>query len=511
MLREEVRIARQASDLTAQLVVQQFVKIEDILLRLEEQARVEQELGAKLTEKLRESEMREAELARDRQRLEDMQVAAINMMEDIAGAREAAEEATRTKSEFLANMSHEIRTPMTAILGFTDVLLESNNLHDASGEQIQAAKIIKSNGEYLLQIINDILDISKIEAGKMTLERISCSPCRLIVEVAALMRVRASAKGLALEIEYDGAMPESIRTDPTRLRQVLVNVIGNAIKFTEVGRVRLVSRLASADNEPLVQFDVVDTGIGMTEEQVANLYKPFTQADTSTTRKFGGTGLGLTISKRLAMMLGGDIILVETTPGAGAHFRISVATGPLDNVTMIDDPASTTTVIDKPSERKGESEEARLSGCRILLAEDGPDNQRLIAHMVRKAGATVTIVENGKLGVDVALAARDQGCPFDVILMDMQMPVMDGYAATRLLRQKGHTGSIIALTAHAMASDREKCLAAGCDDYTSKPIDKRRLIDAIRQQLRRAAATIEATASGGETLIEVAADSTCDS
>ncbi len=404
-------------------------------------------------------------------------------MAQLERARQATEAATRSKSEFLANMSHEIRTPMTAILGFADVLLEQGNLDDAPPERAEAAEAIRRNGEYLLGLLNDILDLSKIEAGKMTVERIDCSLCRTIAEVASLARVRTDAKGLAFNIEYLGAVPEIIQSDPTRLRQILINLIGNAIKFSEVGSVQLITRFVGDGPEPLMQFDMVDTGIGMTAQQVAGLFQPFTQADASTTRKYGGTGLGLTISQRLAELLGGEITVIETAAGVGTRMRVSVPTGSLDGVKMIEDPMATTVATPTAAGDAARTDERPLAACHILLAEDGPDNQRLIVHMLKKAGAQVTVVENGSLVVDVALAARNDVKPFDVILMDMQMPVIDGYRATRLLRQKGYTAPIVALTAHAMASDREKCIQAGCNDYTAKPINRKELIETIRKHL----------------------------
>jgi len=402
-------------------------------------------------------------------------------------AKEAAEVASRAKSEFLANMSHEIRTPMTAILGFADVLLEQGNLEGAPPEKIEATTTIRRNGEYLLAIINDILDLSKIEAGKMTLERVACSPCEIVAEVVSLVRVRAKAKGLSLDVEYEGPMPETIRTDPTRLRQILINIVGNAIKFTEVGGVRLVPSLVQVGEEAFMQFDVVDSGVGMDGDQVARLFQPFTQADASTTRKFGGTGLGLTICRRFAAMLGGDITVVESQEGAGTRFRVAVAAGSLDGVEMLKDPASATVVSARSSKASAQADQADLRGRRLLLAEDGPDNQRLIAHVLSSVGAEVNVVENGKLAVESALAAHDAGKPFDVVLMDMQMPVMDGYEATRRLRGECYAGPIIALTAHAMGGDREKCIHSGCDDYATKPIDRNELISAINTLIERSA------------------------
>jgi signal transduction histidine kinase/ActR/RegA family two-component response regulator len=395
-------------------------------------------------------------------------------------AKAAAEAAAQAKSEFLANMSHEVRTPMTAILGFTDVLLRHDRLEEAPPEMIEAADIIRRNGQYLLSVLNDILDLSKIEAGRMTIERIACEPCRIVAEVASLMRVRVEAKGLLLHIEYAGVVPEVIQSDPTRLRQILINLIGNAIKFTEQGDVRLVIRCCAEGDKPMLQFEVLDTGMGMSNEEVAKLFQPFTQADMSTTRRFGGTGLGLTISKRLAEMLGGDITVVKTQPGVGTHFRATIDCGPLNGVRMIEDPRTNVAVSGKTGGSPENGPRSDLGGCTILLAEDGPDNQRLLSYVLKQANAEVTVVENGRLAVSTALTANDKGTPFHVILMDMQMPVMDGYRATRLLRRRGYQGAIVALTAHAMSNDRDRCIAAGCDEYVTKPIDRRRLLDVIK-------------------------------
>jgi signal transduction histidine kinase/ActR/RegA family two-component response regulator len=397
--------------------------------------------------------------------------------QDLRRAKEIAEAASQAKSDFLANMSHEIRTPMTAILGFADLLVEHGQQDEMPAERRDAVDTIRRNGEYLLRLINDILDLSKIEAGKLTPERKACYPARLLAEVESLVRVRSAAKGLTLRVGFDGPMPETILSDPTRLRQILINLLGNAIKFTEVGTVELTARLISTGHEPSIEFDVTDTGLGMTGEQTERLFEPFSQADTSASRNYGGTGLGLAISKRLAQALGGDVILVASEPGHGSRFRVTLPTGPLENVRMVSQIAHE---VRPDAAAPAGASEAELD-CRVLLAEDGPDNQRLVSHFLRKAGADVTIVENGKLALETALATRTQGPPFAVILMDMQMPVMNGYDATRALRDAGYDGPIVALTAHAMSGDRDTCLAAGCDEYVTKPVNRGELIALVQR------------------------------
>ena len=339
----------------------------------------------------------------------------------------------------------------------------------------------------LLGIISDILDLSKIEAGKLQVEKVLCSPAKVVADIMSLMRVRAEAKNLPLEMEYIGSIPESICCDPTRLRQILINLLGNAIKFTEVGSVRLDVRLVQSTNEPpCLRFDVIDTGIGITQEQASTLFQPFAQADSSTPRRFGGTGLGLTISKRLAEMLGGDIT-ISSSPGKGSTFSLTIETGSLDGVQMLDNP---TEAVVKEKKEKPAPPQVKLD-CRILLAEDGPDNQRLISFILKKAGAEVELAEDGQVASEKAMAAHAKGKPYDVILMDMQMPVMDGYEATRELRQRGYTQPIIALTANAMSGDDQKCREAGCDDYLAKPIDHSTFLPLIAKYAKGQLSKIE--------------------
>jgi signal transduction histidine kinase/CheY-like chemotaxis protein/HPt (histidine-containing phosphotransfer) domain-containing protein len=383
-----------------------------------------------------------------------------------------AREASRAKSEFLANMSHEIRTPMTSIIGYADLLLDPET---TPTERLTHIQTIRRNGEHLLSILNDILDLSKIEAGKMTVENVRCSPSMIIVDVASLMRVRAKEKGLFFEVHYQTPIPETIESDPTRLRQVLMNLVGNAIKFTASGGIRILARCENADSpNPTLTLEVVDTGIGLSDVQLTHLFQPFVQADTSTTRKFGGTGLGLAICRRLAHMLGGDI-MIDSSPGRGSSFRLTVAAGALDGVKMFEE-----------LQEAGIPETGTVLTAEEVDAQDGLDNQLLISTHLTRAGARVTIVENGRIALDRALAASLAKEPFDVILMDMQMPEMDGYAATSELRRKGYTGPIVALTAHAMAGDRERCLAAGCTDYLTKPIGRSKLVASVAEHARRA-------------------------
>ncbi len=398
------------------------------------------------------------------------------MLRRIELERKRAELAVMAKTNFLANMSHEIRTPMTAILGFTDELLEIGDPSETPGEWTEALQAIQRNGAHLVAIINDILDLSKIEAGRMELERLRFSPMRIAEDAVSLLRGRADAKGLELITSYRTGIPESMEGDPTRLNQVLLNLLGNAIKFTDVGKVMLEVSLLSPEDHPRICMSVVDTGIGISDEDRLRLFRPFEQLDNSTSRKHGGTGLGLTICASLLDLMGGSI-KVESEPGRGSRFRIELPTGSLDGFRIVEH-SGTETKRELSSERKTVLPPLP-PGCRILVAEDSPDTQRLLGSILRRAGAEVFLVDDGHAAVESAVASQDEGRPFDVILMDMQMPILDGYQATRTLRVSGYTNPIVALTAHAMEGEEDRCLRAGCDAYETKPIDRRRLIERI--------------------------------
>ena len=423
-------------------------------------------------------------LAEDAQQAQQMAVRAeralVMQAEELRLARDTAQAATRTKSNFLATMSHEIRTPMNGIIGMTDLLLES----PLTADQREQLVTVQRSGHALLAIINDILDFSKVEAGKLVVEWLPTEVRSAVDDVQQLLRPRALEKGLELSVEYAPGLPDAIETDPGRLRQVLTNLVGNAVKFTGKGRVRILVDMDPAGAK--LRFRVVDTGPGIPADSQKHLFQPFTQLDVSTTRRFGGTGLGLAICRQLVDLLGGEIGVTSpatdrsTEEGPGSIFWFSLpATVPTGAMRT---PLRQTTATPTLEQSK------RSSVCRVLVAEDNPVNQMVIRAMLQKLGIEATLVGDGRQAVD-AVAER----PFDLVLMDCQMPVMDGFEATGIIRsQSASRPVIVAVTANAMAGDAERCRAAGMDDYISKPISVRELRRVLSPWLDEA----EAVATG---------------
>jgi len=507
--RETIKLAVEAQSAEKlRTLNEQLAKETADLRRIEEELRDQIEERSRIEEQLQEN-MRELEQTRE---------AALNMMEDAEQAKEKAEQANealseevaerrqaeerlkatnnkleqvnlqlessieranmlaqeavvadRAKSEFLANMSHEIRTPMNAIIGFSEILAEQ----DLTEEQKTHANIIRESSANLLRLINDILDFSKIEAGKLDVEITDCSVGQLLVSIESLLRPQAVEKGLEFEVRQCGPLPVNIRTDAVRLRQCLINLANNAVKFTEKGHVYISVSMEDINAEPCIRFDVEDTGIGIPPEKQEMIFDAFAQADSGTTRKFGGTGLGLAITKQLTHLLGGQLAVVSEE-AKGSVFTIRIPAGvDVEAVPMLDKDELLNQLMqahDIPLQEK-------FSGS-VLVAEDSPTNQMLIKLLLEQSGLEVTIAQDGRLALEKALSK-----PYDLIFMDIQMPNMNGYDATRAIRAKGVKTPIVALTAHAMNGDDEKCFAAGCDDYLTKPINQKQLLKTLGKYL----------------------------
>ena len=376
-----------------------------------------------------------------------------------------AKVANNAKSKFLANMSHEIRTPMNGIMGMLTLALNKER-----EEKIREyLTIAKTCADSLLNLINDILDISKVEAGKLAIEIIDCNVDEVLSVIYSSMRPSALEKGIGFEVVLMTDVPEQIKTDPTRLNQCLVNLVGNAVKFTETGGITVELSLEEMGGKPFVRFDVIDTGIGIPVDQQKSIFDKFMQADSSTTRKHGGTGLGLAITKQLTELLGGDLTLTSE-PGKGSTFSVILpANIDIASATMINNDKWC-----KKEQKVEPSDEINNAAGKILVVEDDFANQQVILGMLEETNLQAEIANNGIEAVNKVTSSS-----YDLIFMDIQMPNMNGYDATKIIREKGYTLPIIALTAYAMKGDEEKCLNAGCDAYLSKPVDAEKLFEAL--------------------------------
>lgn len=392
--------------------------------------------------------------------------------EELKSMKSSAETANKAKSAFLANISHEIRTPLGAVLGFSELM----SAPDISNEErLNLYSKVHRNGEQLTILINDLLDISKIEAGRVDVERLPTDLEKLLSECEQLLKIKASEKGIALEMAIVKNLPREISTDPTRLRQIIINLLSNAIKFTPSGgSVKLEASVDARDLNKRILLRVIDSGRGMTEEEMAKLFKPFSQADVSMTREYGGTGLGLFLSRRLARALGGDLYIEWSVPGKGSCFSCLIDPGTVDM-------ESAFSKFHEKSQDKGlgNTEEQVLEGVRILVVDDSPDNLDLLKIYLNRSGALIETAENGRAGYEKALSTD-----FDVILMDIQMPVLDGNSAMKLLSAQGYKKPVIALTAHAMKEEKDQWHSLGFADYLTKPINRQLLVSTLQRIAR---------------------------
>ena len=384
------------------------------------------------------------------------------LISELKAAKQSADTANVIKTQFLANVSHEIRTPLGIILGFADIIRNERISEDERNNLLD--RILKS-GHQLLHIIDDVLDVSKVEANKIEIEFIEFSLRDMIKDLKELFELRAQEKGLYFRTHISDTVPSFVKSDPTRIRQILTNVIGNSIKFTRQGEVELIIDSSQKLDRPILTFTINDTGVGLGEESRDRIFKPFSQVDASTTRKFGGTGLGLHLSRKLAQILGGDLTLLKSEPNKGSTFVFTV---PVEVVEVSQEPARISTQAELKIQYKN------LKGIRVLVVDDAEENRVLLGRYLTPYGVQTSYAQNGEEAVEKVHKEN-----FDVVLMDIQMPILDGYGALEKIRKFNHDTPVIALTAHALKTERDKCLQVGFVEHVAKPVNKQKLISYI--------------------------------